>query len=83
MSRPRTTPDVRGAASLFSPEGRTGEATAHKHEWTALVAHYGPYVGIGSKRDQDCHYHACECGAQLVGKGRWCDQVGPHEVRYG
>jgi hypothetical protein len=40
----------------------------HRHTWTLLYSHFGPYG------DQDAHMHQCfDCGAILVGKGRTCD----------
>lgn len=51
----------------------------HRHVWTALWDHYGPYG------DRDAHWHACfHCGAMLVAKGRECDgKLKGHRVRAG
>lgn len=42
----------------------------HRHEFTALWWHFGPY-GL-----QDIHVHGCldeECDRVLIGSGRSCD----------
>lgn len=43
---------------------------AHKHVFTALWWHFGPYG------DQSVHVHSCfdeDCDRVLIGKGRKCD----------
>lgn len=52
-----------------SQEGKDG-AKRHKHEFTGLWTHFGPYG------PQDVHYHVCfdtDCLRVLVGAGRDCD----------
>jgi hypothetical protein len=46
------------------------ESKRHRHEFTALYSHFGPYGR------QDVHLHLCfdeDCHRVLVGDGRDCD----------
>lgn len=50
---------------------------AHRHEWTALWFHFGPY------RRQDVHVHGCfdgRCKWFLIGEGRQCNEASNHWV---
>lgn len=56
--------------------GGSVSAKRHKHTFTGLWVHFGPYG------PQDIHYHPCwdqECDRVLIGQGREC--VADHDHR--
>ena len=51
-------------------QNATDGAKRHKHTFTALYWHFGPYG------DQNVHVHDCfdeDCDRVLIGQGRTCD----------
>ncbi len=54
-------------------------AKRHRHEFTALWTHFGPYG------DQTVHYHVCfteGCYRVLLAEGRECDGSGKTHRRF-